>query len=277
MCGIIGYIGNRKAVNILVDGLKKMEYRGYDSAGVCLYSKDNINIIKSVGKIDNLEKKIDYDVMSSYTRGIAHTRWATHGGVTEENAHPHKQGRIIVVHNGIIENASELKKELQDLGYKFNSDTDTEVVAALLDYYLEDDFLKTIEKTTNKLVGSYALGIVVNDRYDEVYTVKKDSPLIVGIGNNENFFASDMSAISSYTNKFIFLDEGEVAVLKENEVTVYKNSVKQEKKINVINIDSRSQDKNGYAHYMLKEINEEPVLLDKLLKPFLEDIEKMVI
>lgn len=272
MCGIIGYIGKNKAINVLINGLEKMEYRGYDSSGVCLYSKDKIDIIKSIGKISNLKEKINYDETASYTRGIAHTRWATHGGVTLENAHPHKQGKVIVVHNGIIENAKELKEQLKTKGYKFYSDTDTEVIAALLDYYLEDDILKTIEKAKQKLIGSYALGIVIEGIEDEMYIVKKDSPLIIGIGKGEVFFASDIVAINSYTNNFIFLSEGEVGILKEDKVEVYKDFVKQEKEVKTINVSNDSHDKNGFAHYMLKEINEEPVLLENMLQPFLEDI-----
>ena len=272
MCGIIGYIGKNKAINVLINGLEKMEYRGYDSSGVCLYSKDKIDIIKSIGKISNLKEKINYDETSSYTRGIGHTRWATHGGVTLENAHPHKQGKVIVVHNGIIENAKELKEQLKTKGYKFYSDTDTEVIAALLDYYLEDDILKTIEKAKQNLIGSYALGIVIEGIEDEMYIVKKDSPLIIGIGKGEVFFASDIVAINSYTNNFIFLSEGEVGILKEDKVEVYKDFIKQEKKVKTINVSNDSHDKNGFAHYMLKEINEEPVLLENMLQPFLEDI-----
>ena len=272
MCGIIGYIGKNKAINVLINGLEKMEYRGYDSSGVCLYSKDKIDIIKSIGKISNLKEKINYDETSSYTRGIAHTRWATHGGVTLENAHPHKQGKVIVVHNGIIENAKELKEQLKTKGYKFYSDTDTEVIAALLDYYLEDDILKTIEKAKQKLIGSYALGIVIEGIEDEMYIVKKDSPLIIGIGKGEVFFASDIVAINSYTNNFIFLSEGEVGILKEDKVEVYKDFIKQEKEVKTINVSNDSHDKNEFAHYMLKEINEEPVLLENMLQPFLEDI-----
>lgn len=272
MCGIIGYIGKNKAINVLINGLEKMEYRGYDSSGVCLYSKDKIDIIKSIGKISNLKEKTNYDETSSYTRGIAHTRWATHGGVTLENAHPHKQGKVIVVHNGIIENAKELKEQLKTKGYKFYSDTDTEVIAALLDYYLEDDILKTIEKAKQKLIGSYALGIVIEGIEDEMYIVKKDSPLIIGIGKGEVFFASDIVAINSYTNNFIFLSEGEVGILKEDKVEVYKDFIKQEKEVKTINVSNDSHDKNGFAHYMLKEINEEPVLLENMLQPFLEDI-----
>lgn len=272
MCGIIGYIGKNRASRVLLDGLEKMEYRGYDSSGVCLYNGDKIEIIKSVGKISNLKEKINFEETSSYKMGIAHTRWATHGGVSLENAHPHRQGMVTVVHNGIIENAKELKEKLQLEGYKFTSDTDTEVVAALLDYYLDDNFLKTIEKAMKELIGSYALGIVVEGNKNEIYAVKKDSPLIIGIGSGENFFASDMVAIASYTKNFIFLSEGEVAVLRGNQVEVYKHLVKQKKEVKKIDACQDSHEKGGFAHYMLKEINEEPILLKELLDPFLEDI-----
>ena len=234
MCGIVGYIGKRKAVDVLLDGLKKLEYRGYDSAGVCLYDSSNMEIIKSVGRIKNLEEKLDFSKVSKYTRGIAHTRWATHGNVTEENAHPHQVGKITLVHNGIIENADILKDELIKKGYVFKSNTDTEVVAALLDYNYEEDFLKTIDKSMKILKGSYALGIIVEKDTSKIYAVKKDSPLVLGTGEGENFFASDITAINTYTNDFIFLDEGEVAVVTDKDITVYKNLKKVDKKIDTI-------------------------------------------
>ena len=273
MCGIVGYIGKRKAVDVLLDGLKKLEYRGYDSAGVCLYDSSNIEIIKSVGRIKNLEEKLDFSKISKYTRGIAHTRWATHGNVTEENAHPHQVGKITLVHNGIIENADVLRDDLERKGYVFKSNTDTEVVAALLDYNYEEDFLKTIDKSMKILKGSYALGIIVEKDTSKIYAVKKDSPLVLGTGKGENFFASDITAINIYTNDFIFLDEGEVAVVTDNDITVYKDLKKVDKKVDTIVVDLESKSKNGYPHYMLKEINEEPVVLEKTLKPYLDDLD----
>lgn len=273
MCGIVGYIGKRNAIDILLDGLKKLEYRGYDSAGVCLYDSSNIEIIKSVGRIKNLEEKLDFSKVSKYSRGIAHTRWATHGNVTEENAHPHQVGKITLVHNGIIENADILKDELIKKGYVFKSNTDTEVVAALLDYNYEEDFLKTIDKSMKILKGSYALGIIVEKDTSKIYAVKKDSPLVLGTGEGENFFASDITAINTYTNDFIFLDEGEVAVVTDKDITVYKDLKKVDKKIDTIVVDLESKSKNGYPHYMLKEINEEPVVLEKTLKPYLDNLD----
>ena len=273
MCGIVGYIGKRNAIDVLLDGLKKLEYRGYDSAGVCLYDSSNIEIIKSVGRIKNLEEKLDFSKVSKYSRGIAHTRWATHGNVTEENAHPHQVGKITLVHNGIIENADILKDELIKKGYVFKSNTDTEVVAALLDYNYEEDFLKTIDKSMKILKGSYALGIIVEKDTSKIYAVKKDSPLVLGTGEGENFFASDITAINTYTNDFIFLDEGEVAVVTDKDITVYKDLKKFDKKIDTIVVDLESKSKNGYPHYMLKEINEEPVVLEKTLKPYLDNLD----
>lgn len=273
MCGIVGYIGKDKAVNVLLDGLKKLEYRGYDSSGIALFDDKRTEIIKSIGRIKKLEEKLDMSRVGCYQKGIAHTRWATHGKVTEENAHPHKSGKITLVHNGIIENADILREELKLKGYEFKSNTDTEVVAALLDSNLEDNFLNTIEKTTKLLKGSYALGIIVEQEKDKIYVVKKDSPLVIGVGKDENFFASDICAINTYTNDFIFLDEGEVAVIYENSVKVYKNLKEQTKKIDTIVVDMESKGKNGYPHYMLKEINEEPVVLEKTLKPYLENLD----
>lgn len=271
MCGIIGYIGKQKATDILLSGLKKLEYRGYDSSGVAVFNNEKIEIIKNIGKIKELEERLSSYNLENYTKGIAHTRWATHGEVTEENAHPHQVNNITLVHNGIIENSDTLKQELKEKGYTFTSDTDSEVVAALLDYNLENDFIKTITKTIQKLQGSYALGIIVDNK-EEIYLVKKDSPLVIGIGKNENFFASDVSAINKYTNKFILMDEEEIAIIKEDNVEVYKNLIKQEKDISIININKIDNGKNGYKHYMLKEINEEPELLMNTLKPYLENI-----
>ncbi len=273
MCGIVGYIGKNKAVNILLDGLKKLEYRGYDSAGIALYNDSDQKIIKSVGRIKNLEEKLNLSSLEKYKKGIAHTRWATHGAVTEENAHPHKVGSITLVHNGIIENADILREDLKEKGYQFKSDTDTEVVAALLDFNLEDDFLNTIEKTIKMLKGSYALGIITDQDKDYIYVVKKDSPLVIGINDEEKFFASDITAINTYTNHFIFLDDGEIAKINEKEVKIYQHLIEKNKDINTIDIDLESKNKNGYAHYMLKEINEEPIVLEKTLKPYLENIE----
>ncbi len=276
MCGIVGYNGKNSAIDVLLSGLKNLEYRGYDSAGIALIDKD-INIIKSVGKIKNLEDKLDIDSLKKYNIGIAHTRWATHGEVNEENAHPHRVGKITLVHNGIIENADILRKELEEKDYKFNSNTDTEVIAALLDYNLEDDFLNTINKTLEQLKGSYALGIINENEKDKLYAVKKDSPLVIGLREDEVYFASDICAINMYTNEFIFLQEKDIAVITndddEVDVEVYNGNMREERYIDVIETDELTKSKNGYSHYMLKEINEQPIVLEKTLNKYLDDLD----
>ena len=270
MCGIVGYVGEDRAKDILLTGLKNLEYRGYDSSGIAFMDND-IKIIKSVGKIKNLEDKLNYENVDDYKIGIAHTRWATHGEANLVNAHPHTVGRVTLVHNGIIENAKELKEELINEGINFNSETDTEVIAALINKYLDNDVIKTISKVMDLLKGSYSLGIIIEGVKDKIYIAKKDSPLVVGISDKGNFFASDITAINMFTNKFIFLDDNDVAEVTKDDVLFYSNGKKQEKSVNTINIDVNSKSKNGYPHYMLKEINEEPVVLEKTLKPYLED------
>lgn len=274
MCGIVGYIGNKNATDILISSLKNLEYRGYDSSGIALFN-NNIKIIKSVGKIINLEKKFNNLNLNDYSIGIAHTRWATHGEATEKNAHPHQVGNITLVHNGIIENSDILKNQLKKEGVIFKSDTDTEVIAALLNKYEEEDFLKTINKVMKILKGSFALGIIEKNNKDKLYVVKKDSPLVIGIGEYENFFASDITAINTYTNKFIFLAENEIAEISKEKLIVYKDSEIINKKIDIINIENQDKSKKGYEHYMLKEINEEPIVIENTLKCYLEDINRI--
>lgn len=274
MCGIIGYVGEKHPRDILINGLLNLEYRGYDSAGIALKNSDTLQIIKSVGKIANLEKKLDSVKLIECNMGIAHTRWATHGVPSEENAHPHKVGRVTLVHNGIIENAAILKEKLIAEGVVFASDTDTEVAAALINYYYENDEKSAIEKALSEIKGSYAFGIMFHDN-DKLYAVRSGSPLIVGVGDNEYFITSDISAIINYTNKYILLEEGELAVLSANEIEIYANGKICEKSILETDMSAEAKDKNGYAHYMLKEIMEEPIVLEKTLEPYINNLEKL--
>ncbi|MBQ8871934.1 MAG: glutamine--fructose-6-phosphate transaminase (isomerizing) [Bacilli bacterium] len=272
MCGIIGYLGNKNCLNVIIDGLERLEYRGYDSAGIA-YNKDGkVEIIKEKGKIANLKSKLDFKIESNL--GIGHTRWATHGQPNNINSHPHKVGKITIVHNGIIENYVELKKELEELGYKFKSDTDTEVACALLDHiYSETNSMEqTMAIFKDKAKGAYALGILCDDHMHHLYAVKKDSPLIIAIGDKEKYIASDVPAILKYTNKYIILDDGEFAKLNPEKVIVYDNNIEIIKKeIHTFEGNASSMDKNGYEHYMLKEINEEAEVIKATTLPYIED------
>lgn len=274
MCGIIGYIGTKSPIEILINGLKCLEYRGYDSAGIALKEKDQIEVIKSVGKIINLEEKLKNQKLIPSHLGIAHTRWATHGKPSEENAHPHTVGNVTLVHNGIIENAEELREKLKREGVSFNSETDTEVVTALINKYYENDPVNAIDKALNKVKGSYALGILFRGS-DDLYAVRKDSPLIVGLGKEENFIASDIAAIIDYTNKYLLLEEREIAHITKDKVTITKDGKTIEKEVQTTNMESDAKDKCGYDHYMLKEIMEEPIVLEKTFKPYLENLDKL--
>lgn len=274
MCGIIGYIGEKNPVDILINGLKSLEYRGYDSAGIALKEKDEIEIIKSVGKIVNLEEKIKDEKLIPSHLGIAHTRWATHGKPTENNAHPHTAGRVTLVHNGIIENAEELREKLKKEKVIFYSETDTEVVAALINKYYDNDPVEAINQALKEVKGSYALGILFQES-DDLYAVRKDSPLIVGLGKDENFIASDIAAIIDYTNQYYLLEEGEVAHITKAKIEVTKDGKVVEKEVQTTSMERDAKDKCGYDHYMLKEIMEEPVVLQKTFEPYLEHLEKL--
>lgn len=274
MCGIIGYKGKKSPKEVLIEGLKNLEYRGYDSAGIALKQNENIQIIKSVGKILNLEEKINNTNLIDATVGIAHTRWATHGGVTEINAHPHQVGKTTLVHNGIIENAEELRTELLNKGVTFKGQTDTEVLCALLNSLYEGNALDSINKLRSMVKGSYALGILFEDD-EKLYAIRKDSPLIVGLGNEENYIASDIAAIINYTNKYILLEEGEIAVVEEENITVYKDGKQIDYTVQETDMSVEAKDKCGYDHYMLKEINEEPVVLEKTLNNYIDDLSKL--
>lgn len=274
MCGIVGYIGSREPKNILLDGLKNLEYRGYDSAGIALKNNNQVQVIRGLGRISCLEEKINNMDVIKANMGIAHTRWATHGEPNEANAHPHTSGMVTLVHNGIIENFNELKEKLIKTGVVFKSDTDSEVLAALINYYYDNDPVLAIEKAIKDVKGSYALGIIFADQ-DKLFAVRKDLPLIIGYGEKEFFIASDISAIIKYTNKYSLLDENEIAVLDFDGIVVTKAGKKIEKEILVTDLKAEDREKNGYEHYMLKEIMEEPIVLEKTLKPFIDDFFKI--
>ena len=260
MCGIVGYVGKSKAIETVLSGLKVLEYRGYDSAGIAYLKDNHINIIKQKGRIQNLEEKID---MTSSDLAIGHTRWATHGSASNKNAHPHQVGSITIVHNGIIENYEQIKEKLISKGYQFKSETDTEVACALIDYYYQGDVVKAINQAIKEFDGSYALGIIVKDD-NSLYCVRKTSPLIIGCGQNEYYIASDVPAILKYTNKYIMLDDLEIAKLNDS-ITIYHNLKKVKKTIQIYDEDVSSVDKGRYEHYMLKEINEQPIAIKKTI------------
>ena len=264
MCGIIGYVGKKRcSIDVIIDGLKHLEYRGYDSAGIAYVKDNNVVIEREVGRISNLESVLKKDTSHI---GIGHTRWATHGKPTKENAHPHKVGNITLVHNGIIDNFMELKSTLMSEGYTFKSDTDTEVAAAYIDslYKENNDMIKSLSICVNKFLGSYAFGIINELETDVLYALRKDSPLIIGVGENENFIASDVPSILKYTNKYIDIENDEIVKITKDKVTVYdKNCNIINKEISVFEGDANLVEKNGYETYMLKEIHEEAEVIKK--------------
>jgi glucosamine--fructose-6-phosphate aminotransferase (isomerizing) len=268
MCGIVGYIGPKDVYGILLDGLKRLEYRGYDSAGLAVIEDDALKVVKAKGRLSTLEK-LTGGMLAENTAGIGHTRWATHGEPSDINSHPQTNvsGDIAVVHNGIIENYMKLKTMLKEEGVVFSSDTDTEVAAHLINRFYEGDLLKAVQKAVSLLEGSYALGVISEKHPDMFVCVKKDSPLIIGVGKGENMIASDIPAILKHTRDIYLLEDGEVAVIRRDSVKVYDelgNAV--EKKIFRVDWDIAQAEKGGYEHFMLKEIHEEPkVLSDTLL------------
>ena len=272
MCGIIGYIGKKSPEEFLINGLKNLEYRGYDSSGIAIKENNQIQIIKSVGRIRDLEKKIHNSKLLKGNIGIAHTRWATHGEPTVKNAHPHQVGKVTLVHNGIIENAEELKQKLLNEGVSFNSDTDTEVACAIINKYYEGDQVTAITKALEEIKGSYAFGIMFED-IDKLYAVRKDSPLIIGTSSNENYIASDIAAIINYTNKYILLEENEIVELTSEKIKAYKDGKEIKKDIQSANITKEEADKGSYKHYMLKEIMEEPMVLARTLNKYINNME----
>ena len=280
MCGIVGYIGKRNVVPVLLYGLQRLEYRGYDSAGIAVLEKEGNRIIveKQVGKIRDLQEYLWNKKIEGHV-GIAHTRWATHGPPTIENAHPHisRKGTVAIVHNGIIENYLELRKELIEKGYKFRSETDTEVIAHLLEEEYEDNLLKTVFKVIEKLEGAYALGIISTYEPDKIIGVRKGSPLIVGVGKGENLIASDIPAVLEYTKDIIALDDEEISVLKKDSVEIYGfNGDKKEKKTFHVTWDVSIAEKGGFKHFMQKEIHEQPRTVGDTITGFSsQDIENL--
>ncbi|MEF9946236.1 MAG: glutamine--fructose-6-phosphate transaminase (isomerizing) [Lachnospiraceae bacterium] len=261
MCGIVGYIGKQEAAPILLDGLSKLEYRGYDSAGIAVYDGADIQVVKSKGRLKVLSELTHGGETLPGTVGIGHTRWATHGSPSDVNAHPHanESESIVVVHNGIIENYLKLKKKLQDKGYEFKSETDTEVIAHLLDYYYQGNPLETITKIMHRVEGSYALGIVFQDHPQELYAVRKDSPLIVGHTQGGNIMASDVPAVLKYTRDVYFIDNEEIVRLTKEGMEFF--NVDEEiiqKQATHIDWDANAAEKDGYEHFMLKEMYEQP-------------------
>ena len=261
MCGIVGFTGTQNAAPVLLDGLSKLEYRGYDSAGIAVVQGNRIAISKVTGRIQNLREKTEDGRLVPGTTGIGHTRWATHGAPNDINAHPHasNDGKFAVVHNGIIENYMELREELLRKGYRFESETDTEVIVHLIEMYYAGDFRKAVMKASSRLVGSYALGIVCTDAPDTVLAVREASPLILGVGIGENFFASDVTALVAHTRNVIYLEDGELAELTPDSIQVYDCSGHPiTKKASRITWDIQAAEKGGYDHFMLKEIFEQP-------------------
>ena len=272
MCGIASYAGDKNVIKTIMTGLKSLEYRGYDSSGIAYMKNGKINIIKKEGPIKNLDKILDYDDEANI--GISHTRWATHGGATDINAHPHRQGRITLVHNGIIENYNELREGLIEKGYEFNTETDTEVAAGIIDdlYNEEGDMLKALNKATYVLKGSYAFNIINDDYPDTIFGIRKDSPLIVGTSNEGNILASDIPAIIHVTNKYIILNNYDIVVLTKDNIKYYDRDLNEiHKDIKIFNGDSEEISKNGYDHYMLKEINEEGEVVKRILSLYTKD------
>lgn len=277
MCGIVGYVGKKQAAPILLDGLSKLEYRGYDSAGMAVYDGNKINIRKATGRLKVLSELTHGGETMAGTIGIGHTRWATHGEPSDTNAHPHfnKEQTVAVVHNGIIENYLKLKKILIERGYEFCSETDTEVVAHLLDYYYnkyDHDPLAAVTKVIHRVEGSYALGILFADYPDKVYSVRKDSPLIVGKSANGNLIASDVPAVLKYTRDVYFIENDEIAQLMENEISFFNvDGEPIEKESRHIDWDINAAEKNGYEHFMLKEIYEQPKAVRDTISPRIKD------
>ncbi|MBQ5327913.1 MAG: glutamine--fructose-6-phosphate transaminase (isomerizing) [Oscillospiraceae bacterium] len=274
MCGIVGYTGSQEAAPILLEGLKKLEYRGYDSAGIAVLDDNRISVSKVTGRIANLCEKTADGKNCPGTVGIGHTRWATHGAPTDTNAHPHmsNDGKFAVVHNGIIENYIALREELTEKGYRFESQTDTEVIVHLIEMYYSGNLKNAVIKASSRLRGSYALGVVCTDEPEKLYAAREASPLILGVGIGENYFASDVTALVPYTRNAIYLDDGEFAEITPDSITVFDPAGRPvNKKISRITWDVQAAEKGGYEHFMLKEIIEQPGAIKATIAPRIRD------
>ena len=272
MCGIVGYVGKRSAQDVLLDGLEKLEYRGYDSAGVALALDDGIRVVKSKGRLTALREKLAAQQLAQSFCGIGHTRWATHGEPSDVNSHPHSTPRVSIVHNGIIENYGLLKERLAAKGYTFQSETDTEVLVKLIDSCYTGDPLRALQQALAKVRGSYALAVLFRDYPDTIFAVKRESPLIVGWGEGENFVASDIPALLKYTRKYSVLEEGDMAVCTTEGIRFYNEFGEPvERQQLTADWDMEAAEKGGYPHFMLKEINEQPAAIMATVSPRVED------
>ena len=274
MCGIVGFTGSQNAAPILLDGLKKLEYRGYDSAGIAVLGENGIHMVKASGMIKNLDAKIKGGAALPGHAGIGHTRWPTHGEPTDVNAHPHmsNDNKFAVVHNGIIENYAQLREELKGKGFQFKSETDTEVIVHLMDMYYEGDLKKAVLKTISRLEGAYALGILCSEEGGRIVAARQSAPLIVGVGIGENYFASDVTALVAHTKNVIYMEDGEIADITPENITIYDTTGKVlEKTVTRIAWDIAAAEKGGYEHFMLKEIMEQPHAIKSTIEPRIKD------
>ena len=274
MCGIVGYVGNKQAAPILLEGLSKLEYRGYDSAGVAVMTGHGIEVKKAKGRLSVLNEMLDGGRAIDGVMGIGHTRWATHGEPSDTNSHPHlsKSGRFAVVHNGIIENYLKLREYLTKKGFEFISETDTEVIAHLVEYYYTGDIVDTLIKVINKVEGSYALGILCADNPESFYAVRKESPLVVGLGEGENFIASDIPAILKHTKNVYFLENDEIVMLNKDGVKIFNTDKEEvEKEVFTVDWDVSAAEKGGYEHFMFKEILAQPRAIADTVNPRIKD------
>ena len=272
MCGIVGYVGKRSAQDVLLDGLEKLEYRGYDSAGVALALDGGIRVVKSKGRLTQLRQKLAAQALAQSFCGIGHTRWATHGEPSDVNSHPHSTPRVSIVHNGIIENYGILKERLIAKGYTFESETDTEVLVKLIDCCYTGDPLRALQEALAKVRGSYALAVLFRDRPDTIFAVKRESPLIVGWGEGENFVASDIPALLKYTRRYSVLEEGDMAVCTAEGIRFYNEFAEPvQRPVLTADWDMEAAEKGGYPHFMLKEINEQPTAITATVSPRVED------